>query len=217
MIDKITAILKQHDPDFGRALQGAEERIMRRPDHGDYSIYRPDPDYAAVELPLKAAAVLIPVVDRPEGASILLTKRADHLKNHSGQVSFPGGRCDPEDQTAQETALRETYEEVGIAPDYVRIIGAMEDYETVTGYTVTPVVGIVRPGFSLSRHEGEVADIFEVPLDYILNEKNHALQSREWKGRMRYYYVYENHRHNIWGATAAMLVRFAKLVNEAQK
>lgn len=214
MIDQLKEIFARHDPEMKNALQGAEARIMCRPDHGDYSIYRPDPDFADVTLPLKAAAVLIPLIDRPEGLTILLTKRADHLKSHAGQVSFPGGRCDPVDKTAQDTALREAHEEVGIDPGFVRVIGAMEDYETVTGFTVTPVVGIVSPDFTLSPDAGEVADVFELPLEFFLDEKNHAIQSRVWKGRKRYYYVYENDQYNIWGATAAMLVRFAKLVNE---
>lgn len=111
------------------------------------------------------------------------------------------------------TALRETEEEVGIDRSHIKILGAMEDYETITGFVVTPVVGIIKPGFKLNMDEGEVADAFELPLDFVLDEKNHDLQSRVWNDRKRYYYVLMNDKHNVWGATAAMLVRFAHLVN----
>jgi len=213
MRQRLTEIFKIHDPDMGRAHQTAEVRSMRRPVDGDMNIYRPDKDYHASELPLKAAAVLIPLVDRKEGMTVLLTKRAQHLKTHSGQVSFPGGRCEPRDADAMATALRETEEEVGIDREHIEILGAMEDYETVTGYVITPVVAILQPEFDLKIDAGEVEEAFELPLSYILDEKNHELQSRVWNDQRRYYYVLKNDKHNVWGATAAMLVRFARLVN----
>ncbi len=213
MREKITRIFQAHDPDLMRARQTAEFRSMRRPRDGDRNIYRPDEDYHASELPLKPAAVLIPLVDHKDGMTVLLTKRAQHLKTHSGQVSFPGGRCEPYDADAMATALRETEEEVGIEPSHVQILWAMEDYETITGFVITPVVAILQPTFNLKVDEGEVDEAFELPLDYILDESNHELQSRVWNDRKRYYYVLVNEKHNVWGATAAMLVRFAKLIN----
>jgi len=213
MKQKITKIFRAYDPDLGRARQSAEFRSMRRPVDGDHNIYRPDADYHTSELPLKPAAVLIPLVDRKEGMTVLLTKRAQHLKTHSGQVSFPGGRCEAADADAMTTAIRETQEEVGIDQTHIEILGAMEDYETVTGYVITPVVGMISPNYRLLVDEGEVEEAFELPLEYILDESNHELQSRVWNEQERHYYVLMNEKHNVWGATAAMLVRFAKLVN----
>lgn len=217
MRQKITEIFKTYDPDLGRARQAADFRSMRRPKDGDLNIYRPDEDYHASELPLKPAAVLIPLVDHKHGMTVLLTKRAQHLKTHSGQVSFPGGRCEPEDADAMETALRETEEEVGIDRSHMEVLGAMEDYETVTGYVITPVVAIIQPEYILKIDEREVDEAFELPLDYILDESNHELQSRVWDDKKRYFYVLMNEKHNVWGATAAMLVRFAKLINGSLK
>lgn len=214
MRQKITEIFKAYDPDFMRARQTAKVRSMRRPKDGDRNIYRPDQDYHASELPLKPAAVLIPLIDHKDGMTVLLTKRAQHLKTHSGQVSFPGGRCDPEDADAMATALRETEEEVGIDRSHIEVLGGMEDYETITGYVITPIVAILQPEFELKVDAGEVAEAFELPLDYILDERNHELQSGVWNDQERYYYALMNEKHNVWGATAAMLVRFAKLINE---
>jgi len=213
MKQKIRDIFSGYDPDLKRARQPAESRRMRRPNYGDHNIYRPDADYHTSSLPLKPAAVLIPLVDHKDGMTVLFTKRAPHLKIHSGQVSFPGGRCEVEDIHAMETALRETEEEVGIRRSHIDVLGAMEDYETVTGYVITPIVAVIEPAYSLQVDPGEVAEVFELPLDYILDEKNHELQSRMWNAERRHYYVIMNEKHDVWGATAAMLVRFAKLIN----
>jgi len=213
MREKITGIFRAYDPDLTRARQTAEFRSMRRPIDGDHNIYRPDEDYHTSDLPLKPAAVLIPLIDHKDGMTVLLTKRAQHLKTHSGQVSFPGGRCEPQDADAMTTALRETEEEVGIDHCHIDVLGAMEDYETVTGFVITPVVAILQPEFTLKVDAGEVDEAFELPLDYILDERNHELQSRVWNGRERHFYVLMNEKHNVWLATAAMLVRFAKLIN----
>ncbi|NOZ42963.1 MAG: CoA pyrophosphatase [Alphaproteobacteria bacterium] len=213
MRQKITEIFRSYDPGMTRAHQTAAVRSMRRPADGDLNIYRPDKDYHAAELPLKPAAVLIPLVDRKGGMTVLLTKRSRHLKIHSGQVSFPGGSCEAQDIDAMTTALRETEEEVGIDRHYVEIIGAMEDYETITGYVITPVVAILQPEFKVKIDAGEVAEAFELPLSYVLDKKNHQLQSRVWHDQRRYYYVLMNDKHDVWGATAAMLVRFARLIN----
>jgi len=219
---QLTKIFERHDPIMRRALTPAEARVWLRPGNGDHSLYRQDlvldnNDEFANELPLKASAVLIPIVEREDMFSILLTKRSAQIKSHSGQVSFPGGRCDEGDLHAMATALREANEEINLPASHVEVIGAMEDYETVTGFSVSPVVGFVNPNFEIIPEVSEVEDIFEVPLDFILDERNHIIENIMWKGAMRHYYVFPHDKYKIWGATAAMLVRFAKLVNEYEQ
>lgn len=214
MKDHIRKIFKVIDPGMARAQQSAEGRQWLRPQVGDHNVYRPENDLPQIDLPLKPAAVLLGLVEREGGLQVLLTKRSQQLKTHSGQVSFPGGKCDAEDRDAVATALREADEEIGLGAQYVDVIGAMEDYETVTGFAVTPVVGFVRPDFALKIDPGEVDDVFEVPLDFILDPKNQQIQSREWQGKKRHYYVFPHDRYHIWGATAAMLVRFSALIQE---
>jgi len=151
------------------------------------------------------AAVLIPLVLKEEGLSVLLTQRTNHLRDHAGQISFPGGRMDPEDQSPNDTALRESQEEIGLDPKRVEIIGHMPQYLTVSGYSVTPVVGLVQAQAEYVLDEFEVADVFEVPLSFLLDPANH--QVRLWQseqgGRRFYSMPYEN--RFIWGATAGML------------
>ncbi|WP_321393011.1 CoA pyrophosphatase [Emcibacter sp.] len=214
MKQTIRKIVELHDPGCWRALRSAEKRAWSRPPTADQILYRPDSFMPRGELPLKPAAVLVPLVDRSEGMTVLLTKRSSELKTHSGQVSFPGGKCDEGDENAIATALREAREEIGLTDDKVEIIGALEDYETVTGFAVSPVVGFVRPDIVLQPDPSEVEEAFEVPLDFILNEANQQLQSREWQGQTRHFYVFPHPDHYIWGATAAMLVRFSKLIRE---
>ncbi len=156
--------------------------------------------------PLIAAAALVPVIDRPGGSTILLTQRTQHLHDHAGQISFPGGRVEPEDESPTATALRETKEEIGLEPRFVEIVGYLDPYKTGTGFLVTPVVGLVSIGFSLSPDEFEVADIFEVPLDYILDVSNHRRESRYFDGIERTFDVIEYENRYIWGATAGMLI-----------
>jgi len=151
------------------------------------------------------AAVLIPLLLKEEGLSVLLTQRTNHLRDHAGQISFPGGRMDPEDQSPNDTALRESKEEIGLDPERVEIIGHLPQYLTVSGYSVTPVVGLVQAQAEYVLDEFEVADIFEVPLSFLLDPVNH--QVRLWQseqgGRRFYSMPYEN--RFIWGATAGML------------
>lgn len=217
----ITRLLEKHDPIMRRALTPAEARAWIRPYTGDTSLYRPKLNprdrYISHELPLKVSAVLIPIVERGEDLSILLTKRSSNLSSHSGQVSFPGGRSEEMDDHAMATALREAHEEINLPPENVEVVGALEDYETVTGYNVSPVVGFVDPDFEIIPQQSEVADVFEVPLDFILDESNHKIESVMWKGAKRKYYVFPHDQHKIWGATAAMLVRFANLVNKYEQ
>lgn len=217
----ITRIFEKHDPIMQRALMPAEARAWLRPDQGDHSLYRPNPkvmdEFKPNELPLKVSAVLVPIVDRNDDLSVLLTKRSSNLSSHSGQVSFPGGRSDDEDEHAMATALREAHEEINLPHSNVDVVGAMEDYETVTGYNVSPVVGFIDPDFQIIPEKNEVDEVFEVPLDFILDPTNHKVESVFWKGAERHYYVFPHDRYKIWGATAAMLVRFANLVNEHAK
>ncbi len=155
---------------------------------------------------LTPAAALVPVIDRPGGGTILLTQRTQHLHDHAGQISFPGGRVEPEDETPVATALRETEEEIGLERGFVEIVGYLDRYKTGTGFLVTPVVGLVSVGFSLSLDEFEVADIFEVPLDYILDATNHRRETRYFDGIERTFDVIEYENRYIWGATAGMLI-----------
>lgn len=151
------------------------------------------------------AAVLIPIVDRRPEATILLTQRATNLRSHAGQIAFPGGRMEEDDLSPAHTALRETSEETGIAPNHVDVIGFLETYQTSTGYRVAPAVGIVSPTFTLAPDGGEVEDVFEVPLRFLMDSENHELHSRPWRGSRRYYYAMPYEDRYIWGATAGML------------
>ncbi|MCC7412927.1 MAG: CoA pyrophosphatase [Gammaproteobacteria bacterium] len=154
------------------------------------------------------AAVLVPLVLRPQGLSVLLTRRTEHLDKHAGQVSFPGGHVETHDRDYVATALRETEEEIGLRPGYIHVVGALDECLTVTGYRVVPVVGLVHPGFDLRPDRFEVEEVFEVPLEHIFEPANHARDGLDFLGRRREFYVIQYQRHRIWGATAAILVNF---------
>ena len=158
------------------------------------------------------AAVLITIVERPEGLTVLLTQRASHLKNHAGQISFPGGRMEPSDAGPWETALRETEEEIGLAREYVSLVGYLHDHLVITGYNVTPVVAFVRPGFELRLDVTEVEEVFEVPLDFILDPANHVLVERKLGGHSFVAHDIPYEGRNIWGATAGMLMSLYRLI-----
>lgn len=160
---------------------------------------------------LRAAAVLVPLVDRPQGFSILLTQRTEHLKRHAGQIAFPGGRVDEGDADEVATALREAEEEIGLDRTHVEPVGRLDRYVTRTGFTVTPVVSLVRPDFTLKLDPNEVDDAFEVPLDFILDPANRQTESYDFQGVTRYFYVFRYERRNIWGATAGMLVNLTEI------
>lgn len=155
---------------------------------------------------LKPASVLIPIIVRSEEFTVLFTRRTTHLRDHSGQISFPGGRAEAHDPTPESTALRETAEEIGLDPRCVEVVGRLADYRTGTGYRITPVVGFVAPPFDLRPDSHEVDEIFEVPFSFLLNPENHLLQSREIRGEMRSFFAIPYGRHYIWGATAGLLV-----------
>jgi len=153
----------------------------------------------------RAASVLVPIVNRTAGVTILLTQRTEDMPSHAGQVAFPGGRRQDNDADAVATALRETEEEVGLDRKFIEVIGSYDHYRTGTSYEITPIVGIVTPGFTIRADPREVADVFEVPLDHFLDEKNHRLDSRMAQGRERRFYAMPYEGRYIWGATAGML------------
>ena len=162
---------------------------------------------------LVPAAVLVPLIQRNEGLSVLLTERTAHLANHAGQVSFPGGRMEEGDADPVATALRETEEEICLSPRCVDVLGQLDDYVTVTGVQVVPVVGLIHPPFTLNPDPFEVAEVFEVPLDFILDPANHQRHSRiAPQGEPRYFYAMPFNDHYIWGATAAMLVNLYEIL-----
>ena len=167
------------------------------------------------------ASVLVPLVERPGGMRLLLTRRTDHLRDHAGQVSFPGGRAEDSDADVVDTALREAEEEVGLARSHVEVIGMLPVYTTVTAFSVTPVVAIVRPGFALALDDFEVAEAFEVPLDFLMNPANHHRHQVEFAGATRQFLSMPwdgvdalgvPRRYFIWGATAAMLRNFYRFL-----
>lgn len=153
------------------------------------------------------AAVLLPIVARPE-PTVLFTRRTPHLARHAGQVSFPGGRAHDDDPSLIRTALRETEEETGITSDFVTVGGFLDPYETGSGFVIVPVVGRLREGFRLVPDPGEVDEVFEVPLSFLLDPANRERKKVEWRGRQVEYYAFTYGRHYIWGATAAILVNF---------
>lgn len=154
---------------------------------------------------LTPAAVLIGLIEREEGYSVLLTRRVDTMRRHAGQVAFPGGRRDP-GETPWQAALREAEEEVGLSPDLVSLVGLSSPYQTGTGYLITPVVGFIAPGFDLTPNPDEVADIFETPFDFLMNTDNHEEHERTLpSGEVRRFYAMTHGDFYIWGATAGML------------
>ena len=163
------------------------------------------------ERPIRRAAVLVPLVRRPEGLAVLLTRRTDHLNDHAGQISFPGGRTDPEDVDAIATALREAREEVGLAADEIEVIGVLPTYTTVTAYEVTPVVALLDPPRALALDPFEVAEVFEVPLAFLMDPANHRRHAMEFQGIARHFMSMpwgadaSGEPYFVWGATAAML------------
>lgn len=179
------------------------------PPRGDHDL---NPDmYEPVEN-LTQAAVLVPIIERAEGLTVLLTKRTAHLHDHAGQVSFPGGRVDPGDNGPESTALRETEEEIGLAREHIRLVGQLDTYVTRTGFEISPLVGLIAPPFELKPDDFEVAEVFEVPLGFILDPASQQRESRMFKGALRHFYVFPYNDYYIWGATAGMLVNLTEVL-----
>jgi 8-oxo-dGTP pyrophosphatase MutT (NUDIX family) len=153
---------------------------------------------------LRPAAVLIPVVARTE-LTLLLTQRTDTLQHHAGQIAFPGGRIDPGDRDATAAALREAEEEIGLAARHITPLGFLDTYQTGTGFAIAPLIALVEPGFTITPEPGEVADVFEVPLGFLMNPVNHQLRTGVWKGSERRFYAMPYENRYIWGATAGIL------------
>jgi 8-oxo-dGTP pyrophosphatase MutT (NUDIX family) len=187
------------DPEFPYAAQFTPEQIdlMRK-------LFPADP---------ARAAVLVPLVERPAGLQVLLTQRASHLKNHPGQISFPGGRIESADAGPWEAALRETQEEIGLEPQFVTRAGYLQDHLVISGFRVTPAVGFVQPGFNLQLDETEVENVFEVPLEFVLDVRNHLPRDRSIAGHTIITHEIPYEGRQIWGATASMLITFARLLH----
>lgn len=160
-------------------------------------------DFAAM-LPPRPAAVLVPIVARAE-VTLLLTQRPETMPSHAGQIAFPGGKVEPGDADAVAAALREAEEEIGLDRRHVEMLGFLDGYRTGTGFNVVPVVALVEPSFTLRVDAREVADVFEVPLSFLMDEANHQKHARPWKGRDRHYYAMPWQDRYIWGATAGMI------------
>jgi len=194
---------------FGGAADAAEAAALREATRGDHDL---NPGMTPPSTALRPAAVLVPIVNRPEGMSVLLTQRTPHLTAHAGQISFPGGRIEEGDPDATAAALRETEEEVGLSRDHIAVIGRLDTYVTGTGFEITPIVGIVRTPFPLTIDPFEVAEVFEVPLSFVLDARNHRRMTREFENRTRVFFVLPYEGRNIWGATAGMLVNLAEVL-----
>jgi len=171
-----------------------------------------DDDAGRLAAAVTPASVLVPIVTHGAGLTVLFTQRTAQLRAHSGQVSFPGGRAEPGDASPQFTALRETHEEIGLAPERVEVLALMPEYLTRTGYRVTPVVGLVAPPLELVPDPREVDEVFEVPLAFLLDPANHQRETRELAGKTVGFWVMQYQRHRIWGATAGMLVNLYRML-----
>lgn len=163
---------------------------------------------------LTPAAVLMPLVLRDTGLTMLLTQRTAHLRDHAGQISFPGGRCEESDATPQDAALREAQEEVGLDPSRIEILGCLPEYSTATGFAITPVVGLVSPPLNLRLDDFEVAEVFEVPFEFMMNPANYQHHAVEYQGALREYYAIPWEGYFIWGATAGMLMNLQRFLSE---
>ncbi|TDH34390.1 CoA pyrophosphatase [Pseudohoeflea suaedae] len=172
--------------------------------HGDHAL-NADMVLGIDQTTLRDAAVLIPVIEDGNDARVILTQRTATLRKHSGQIAFPGGAVDPGDGSVDFAAKREAQEEIGLDPDLVDVVGHLPDYLTMTGFRITPVLSVVKPGFDLVPNPAEVDAIFEVPLDFLMDPANHRQESRVWEGRERHYFVMPYGERYIWGVTAGII------------
>jgi 8-oxo-dGTP pyrophosphatase MutT (NUDIX family) len=193
--------------DFRRRVAqrlGAGGAMVEGEATGDHS-FNPDIADTLLQIERQRAAVLVPVIHHEPQASVLFTERAGALRRHAGQIAFPGGRIDAEDSGPEAAALREAEEEIGLHPRYVETLSRAPDYLTGSGFHVTPVVALVRPGFTLTLNPGEVADAFEVPLAFLMDPANHRRSSRIWKGAQRNFFEMPYEDRYIWGITAGIV------------
>ena len=200
-------------PGTRSAPAGPQAAARLRGDHDLNPAF--DPELYDPGRPLRDAAVLVPIVDRPAGLTVLLTRRSPHLPDHAGQISFPGGGIDPGDADAEAAALREAEEEIGLARRHVTLIGRLDTYLVRTGFSVVPVVGLLRPPFDLRAEAGEVDEIFEVPLPFFLEPASRLLHSRMFRGAERFFYAYPYGDYYIWGATAGILSNLCDVLRGA--
>ncbi|HEY1260399.1 MAG TPA: CoA pyrophosphatase [Stellaceae bacterium] len=194
---------------FGGAADPVEAAAVRAATRGDHDL---NPGMTPPSTALRPAAVLVPLVDRSDGMTVLLTQRTAHLSAHAGQIAFPGGSVEADDADPVAAALRETEEEIGLPRDHITVIGRLDTYVTGTGFEITPIVGIVRAPFPLAVDPYEVAEAFEVPLDFVLDPANHRRTERLVDLRRRVFFVLPYQGRNIWGATAGMLVNLAEVL-----
>jgi 8-oxo-dGTP pyrophosphatase MutT (NUDIX family) len=192
-------------------LRIASERLYTEPRlapeeerSSDLAIAGLNPDAETLQA-ARPAAVLVGLVPRRDGLSVVFAERAGHLRQHSGQIAFPGGKIDPDDEGPLAAALREAEEEIGLAPDLVRPLGFLAPYFSSTGYRITPVIGLVNPAASLVANPDEVASIFEVPYAFLMNPAHHQLHEKEFRGQMRRYFAIPWQERYIWGVTAGIL------------
>lgn len=172
--------------------------------HGDHAL-NPDTILQYEQLKLKDAAVLICVIDDPDEARIILTQRTSKLRQHAGQIAFPGGGIDATDRSPEEAALREAEEEIGLDRRFVETVGRLPQYLSGTGFRIQPVLSVVQPGFELTLNPDEVDSVFEVPLSFLMDPSNHRQDSRMWQGSVRHFYVMPYRERHIWGITAGII------------
>lgn len=187
-----------------RARAARQPEIVAGDDYGDHRFNPGHPRMGAARA-LRDAAVLVPVVDHGAQASVLLTKRSEKLRNHSGQVAFPGGSIDTSDPSPEFTALRETREEIGLGKDFIDVVGRMPDYVSGSGYRIVPVLAVVRPGFALHLNQDEVDAAFEVPLSFLMDPANHRRDSRMWNELEWFFYEMPYGDQRVWGVTAGII------------
>jgi 8-oxo-dGTP pyrophosphatase MutT (NUDIX family) len=190
-------------------LRGSAAAALAGGLRGDHFL---TPGAVAHAKPLTRAAVLVPLIEHPSGMTVLLTQRTSHLSSHAGQIAFPGGRIEPTDRDEIAGALREADEEVGLPPSHVEVIGRLDTWVTGTGYEITPIVGLVGVPYPMTPDPSEVADVFEVPLRFIVDPLNHQSASRESNGVTRTFFVLPYENRYIWGATAGMLINLAEVL-----